>query len=44
MNLNRERVRAIIFFNWKKGITRDQCFEEMNTYFGPNHELDLFSN
>ncbi len=36
MNLDREQVRAIIFFDWKKGLTRDQCFEEMNTYLDPS--------
>jgi len=31
--LTRRDFRAIILFNWKKGLTDSQCYEEMSTVF-----------
>jgi histone-lysine N-methyltransferase SETMAR len=36
MELNREQLRAIIFYNWKRGLTYDQCFDEMSTTLSDN--------
>lgn len=34
MDLKRESFRAIIYYNWKRGLTREECFEEMRTVLG----------
>lgn len=31
MNLCKENVRAIIFYNFRRGLTRLQCFEELTS-------------
>lgn len=33
MNLSKENVRAIIFYNFRRGLTRLQCFEELTSVF-----------
>ena len=30
MNLNREQIRAIIFYNFKRGLFRNECLQEMS--------------
>ena len=34
MELNRERFRAIIFYNLGRRLTQQQCIEEFNSIFG----------
>ena len=34
MELNRERFRAIIFYNFRHGLTQQQCIDELNSIFG----------
>ena len=34
MELNREHCRAIIFYNFRRGLTQQQCFDELNLIFG----------
>lgn len=33
MNFSKKNVRAIIFYNFRRGLTRLQCFEEMTSVF-----------
>lgn len=33
MEISKENLRAIIFYNFKRGLTRLQCFEELTTVF-----------
>ena len=34
MELEREHIRAIIYYNWKRGLTRSECGEEMKHVLG----------
>ena len=34
MELNRENFRAIIFYNFRRGLTQQQCIDELNSIFG----------
>ena len=34
MELNREYFRAIIFYNFRRGLTQQQCIDELNSMFG----------
>ena len=34
MELNREHFRAIIFYNFLRGLTQQQCIDELNSIFG----------
>ena len=34
MELNREHFRAIIFYNYRRGLTQHQCSDELNSIFG----------
>ena len=34
MELNSEHFRAIIFYNFRRGFTRQQCIDELNSIFG----------
>ena len=34
MELNREHFRAIIFYNFRRGLTQQQCIDEFNSLFG----------
>ena len=34
MELNREHFREIIFFNFRRGLTQQQCIDELNSIFG----------
>ena len=34
MALNRENFRAIIFYNFRHGLTQQQCIEEFNSILG----------
>ena len=34
MELNREHFRAIIFYNFQRGLTQQQCLDELNSIFG----------
>lgn len=34
MDLNREHFRAIIFYNFQRGLTQQQCLDELNSIFG----------
>ena len=34
MELNREHFRAIIFYNFRCGLTQQQCIEELNSILG----------
>ena len=34
MKLNREHCRAIIFYNFRCGLTQQQCIDELNSIFG----------
>src|SRR5581483_9797649 len=34
MEFDKEQIRAIIYYNWKRGLTRAQCDEEMKTVLG----------
>ena len=34
MELNREYFRAIIFYNLRRGLTQQQCIDELNSIFG----------
>ena len=34
MELNREHFRAIIFYNFRHGLTQQQCIDELNSIFG----------
>ena len=34
MELNREHFRAIIFYNFRRGLTKQQCIDELNLIFG----------
>ena len=34
MELNREHFRAIIFYNFRHGLTQQQCIDELNEIFG----------
>ena len=33
MELNREHLRAIIFYNFRRGLTRQQCIDELKSIF-----------
>ena len=34
MELNREHFRAIIFYNFRRGLTQQQCIHELHSIFG----------
>ena len=34
MELNRKHFRAIIFYNFWRGLTQQQCIDELNSVFG----------
>ena len=34
MEINREHFRAIIFYNFRRGLTQQQCIDELNSIFG----------
>ena len=34
MELNCEHFRAIIFYNFRRGLTQQQCIDELNSIFG----------
>ena len=34
MKLNREHFRAIIFYKFRRGLTQQQCIDELNSIFG----------
>ena len=34
MELNRDHFRAIIFYNFRSGLTQQQCIAELNSFFG----------
>ena len=34
MELNREHFRAIIFYNFRRGLTQEQCINQLNLTFG----------
>ena len=34
MELNREHFRAIIFYNFQRGLTQQQCIDELDSIFG----------
>ena len=34
MELNREHFCAIIFYNFRRGLTQQQCIDELNSIFG----------
>ena len=34
MELNREHFRAIIFYNFRRGLTQQQRIDELNSIFG----------
>ena len=34
MELNREHFRANIFYNFRRGLTQQQCIDELNSIFG----------
>ena len=34
MDLNREHFRVIIFYNFRCGLTQQQCIDELNSIFG----------
>ena len=34
MELNREHFRAIIFYNFRRGLTQQQCMDRLNSIFG----------
>ena len=34
MELNRENFPAIIFYNFRRGLTQQQCIDELNSIFG----------
>ena len=34
MELNREHFRAIIFYNFRRGLTQQQCIDELNSIYG----------
>ena len=34
MELNREHFCAIIFYNFRRGLTQKQCIDELNSIFG----------
>ena len=34
MELNREHYHAIIFYNFRRGLTQQQCIDELNLIFG----------
>ena len=34
MELNREHFRVIIFYNSRRGLTQQQCNDELNSIFG----------
>ena len=34
MQLKREHFRAIIFYNFRGGLTQQQCIDELNSIFG----------
>ena len=34
MQLNREHFRAIIFYNFRRGLTQQQSIDELNLIFG----------
>ena len=36
IDLNREQFWEIIYYNWKRGLTYDQCFDQMSTALGHN--------
>ncbi|GFT62756.1 hypothetical protein NPIL_383491 [Nephila pilipes] len=33
MELNREHFRAIIFHNFRRGLSRQECFDELNSLY-----------
>ena len=34
MELNRKHFRAFIFYNFRRGLTQQQCIDELNSIFG----------
>ena len=34
MELNREHFRAIIFYNFQRGLTQQQCMDELKSLYG----------
>ena len=41
MELNREHIRAIIFYNFRRGLTQQQCIDELNLIFGDEVPLQV---
>ena len=41
MELNREHFRAIIFYNFRRGLTPQQCIAELNSIFGDEGPVSL---
>ena len=39
MELNRKHFRAIIFYNFRNGLTQQQCIDELNSIFGDEAPL-----
>ena len=33
MELNRKNFRAIVFYNFRRGLTQQQCIDELNSIF-----------
>ena len=34
MELNRKHFRAIIFYNFRRGLTEQQCIDELDSIYG----------
>ena len=39
MKLNREHFRAIIFYNFRRELSQQQCIDEFNSIFGDEASL-----
>ena len=36
MELNKINLRTIIYYNWKRGLSQHECFDEMKTLLDDN--------
>ena len=42
MKLNREHIRAITFYNFRRGLTQQQCIDKLNSIIGDEAQGPVF--
>ena len=44
MELTKKNLRTIIYYNWKRGLSQHQCFDEMETLLSDNRKCPTRSS